>query len=627
MQQKVRLYFILARQGEDEVIEEEFEHMLYNQVYHSSENTDSTDAVEVTSSTAKDKDKMNYSSDRYFHSGSTGRNPYSFVRRGFPNANNYPNQLVDLQESGFSLPHMLVSPINNIVVLSNPNPATQVFVNNTRGNRPKRWKRSRRKKDKRYGMLNTSIPIVPKDLEKEAATKVTEKNNVETVDVYDSDDSDVCYIEVKHPLVVVSSDDEGGNEGKPKVESSACDVKTEPTLHSPDSADNDVIFVPTAPIEIETVTIDEDCTKLAEDIVPVHQTPEHIPEPSRKEVLETPESTMSNDFLEATAEFSQNRFNFGLHGADFNTKELNKPPSKPPVERSETESSASDVSTPLKTAVFNEVPFESPTKNIFNENDLEQFADFIVPKRAQNSSTPNIKTVPTESRKRSASFSSDSSSECDYDDLRVKRKLQRLPSLSVFEEGTVDLTENPTETATASAADVKSDAEESKVSVVSKKDVVATSSTTDQPISVAISSDDEQSDTKTRDSDESNCPVINMDNYITIDEVFDESPTMENKEDDSPDAILIDSSSDSDESCFNVEDLENVGDDLQISNCEKFAAVKHEPRDETVQKTTYSFDTVWTEDKEKFYTESWGHENFTVTQAQKTMSGMPLDFG
>lgn len=609
------------------MIEEEFEHMLYNQVYHSSENTDSTDAAEIIASTTKDKDKMNYSSDRYFRNESTGRNPYSFVRRGFQNANNYPNRLVNLQDNGFSVQHMVVSPINNIVVVSNPNPATQVFVNNTRGNRPKRWKRSRRKKDKRSGMLNTSIiPIVPTDLEKVATPKVTEKNNVETVDVYDSDDSDVCYIEVKHPLVVVSSDDEDGKE-KLKVESSVCDVKTEPLLDcndSADPADNDVIFVPTKPKEIETVTIDEDCTKLTEDIVPVHPTPEHIPEPPRKEIiLETPESTMSNDFLEATAEFSQSRFNFGLHGADFNTKELNKPPSKPPAERSETESSASDVSTPLKTAVFNEVPFESPAKNIFNENNLEQFADFIVPKRAQNSSTPKTKTVPSESRKRSASFSSDSSSECDYDELRVKRKSQRLPSLSVFEESSVDLTENPTET----AADVKSDAEESKVNVVSKKDVVATSSITDEPISVAISSDDEHSDAKTHDSETSDCPVINMDNYITIDETFDESPTLENKEDESQEAILIDSSSDSDESCFNVEDLENVGDDLQISNCERFAVVNHEPRDETVQKTTYSFDTVWTEDKEKFYTESWGHENFTVTQAQKTMSGMSLDLG
>lgn len=567
----------------------------------------------------------NYSTDRYFQNESTRRNPYSFVRRGFPNLNSYPNQLFNLQNSGFPLTHMLVSPINNIVVL--PNPATQVFVNKE-PNRRKRWKK---KKKKRCEAQNSSVANVSKSDENKETQKTTVKN-VETIDVYDSNDSDVCYIEVKPPLVLVSSDDE-----KTKVKSSVCDEKIEPTLDSKppepaDDNDDDVVFVPTKPIE--TITIEEEeSTKLIEDTLPVYQTPEHIPA-LQKEVLGTPESTMSNDFLEGASELSQSKFNFGLHGVDFTTKDLNKPPNKPAVERSETESSASDISSPVKTAVFNEVPFESPTKNIFNENNLQNFADFIVPKRTQNASTPkgHVNRPGSVCRKRSASPGSDSSSESDYEEVSVKRKAQRLPSLSVFEEkpedSTLKLTENVTitsEALTTSGVDVKrnaSDAEESKVTVVGM-----TSITKGEPSSrPAASDDDDDDDGKiyavfSTDSDTSTSAGIDMDSYVTVDEDFGETSNMCNKEEDKGETIVI-ITSESEESTFGMTDLEKVGDDLQIVNCEKLPVKRHTPWDETVQKATYSFDKVWTEDKEKFYKKSWGQEDFSVTQVQKTMSGM-----
>lgn len=558
---------------------------------------------------------MNFGTGRYFYNEATGRNSHTPLGRGTSNFNSY-NFAIDprnqLLNSGFSVPHMLVSPINNIVVVSNP--PTQVFVNNKVPNRRKRGKR----KKKKFFEINNSNLTVATSKGKGDARK-TEETCVETIHLSDSNDSDVCYIEVKAPLVVVSSDDES----KTKPKSAVCDEKIDPKKDSNlvDTADSDVIFVPIKPKEIETITIEEETINLPEGTIPVCQTPEHIP-PFQKEILGTPESTMSNDFLDGTPELSQNKFNFGLHGVDFNTKELNKPLSKPAIEKSETESSASDTSSLIKTAVFNEVPFESPTKNIFNENNLQTFADFIVPKRTQAASTPKSKVDHSENlySKTQTTVSSDSSSESDYEETNMTRKTH-LPNLSLFEENfedtTLKLTDNlsrlstPT-TSTACVKESLSDIEESKVNAMGIKQIKDESSIMEPSYVYSPKNNEEKEDicvVSSADSD--NSSNFNMDSFETVDEVFAEEKN--NRK----------STTTSEESDFDLDELERLDEDLQIVNCKDLTLnEKHEPRDKSIQQSAYSFDALWTEDKEKFYKESWGHENFSVALVQKTMSGM-----
>lgn len=615
-------------QDEDELIDpQEFEHLLYNQVYHSFVDTE---PVEDILNLINDKDTMN-SAGRYFHNETANMQPQTSLAGGV-NAYGYAldpqNQLFSLQNRGFALPHMLVSPINNILLLQNP--PTQVFINNKEPKRKRKWKKKKKKQSK------TAENNQKKDIRKQV------EETVEIVNLSDSNDSDVCCIEEKPPLVLLSSDDEIKTETKTGNNSEEKKLLTKASK----LIDNDVVFVPTQPKEVETIVIEDETVKLKEDLltetVPVHQTPEHIPA-CQKEFLGTPESTMSNDFLESTSELMQNKFNFGLHGVDFSAKDLNKQNDKPVVERSETESSASDVSTPVKTAVFNEVPFESPTKNIFNEPNLKNFADFIVPKRVQQS------TMPMGEEKRAGSVclkttmfsSSDSSSESDYEEVEVRKK-RRLPSLCVFEEcSTSRHLQDEVDCAIApstSTADVKksivnvSDSEESKVNLVGTrigKAMIESESTIKLERKAtehadSLSSEDEGEPYRVSSSESECSSVFNMDHFVTLDEDFDNETMIKNNESskaNEQDETYSVVSSESDESLFDVNDLENLDEDLQIVNCEETAVKSHEPHDDTMQKNMYSFDAIWTNDKEKFYKDSWGHENFSITQVQKTMSG------
>lgn len=607
---------------------------MYNQVYHSSENSE---AVQEISNLTEQTDSMSYPSGRYFYNEIPVRESRAAHGRSMPNYHNYNypvdahNQLMNLHDRGFSLPQMLCSPINNIVLL--PNPPTQVFINNKEPNRRRRWRKKKKK------LIESPSPNVssPSKMDDNKVTKTSTEETIETVNLSDSDDSDVCYIEVKPPLILVSSDDET----KTKTESTIIRQKN---IASPkgskqhDAADSDIVFIPTKPKQIDTITVDEDI-KSKEDSMfeapPVHQTPEHIPV-INKEILGTPESTMSNDFLESAVEMPQSKFNFGLHGVDFNTKELNKLSDKPAIERSETESSASDISTPIKTAVFNEVPFETPTKNIFNESNLSNFADFIVPKRTQQASTPKNETSLTESicPRLAAASSSDSSSESDYEEINVKSK-SRLPSLSVFEEQPQESAADATITVSApsSSADIQKglintnssrqltgikEKEEEGMQQSSKNESM--SAVKDENCTVLSSDDENDEDAITIFSSDSNTTkVINMDNYITLDECCSETSTISSKKDERGNAVSI--PSESEESIFDVDELEALEEDIQIANCQKILDKGHAFRDKTLKKSTYSFDTVWTSDREKFYKGSWGHENLNVAQVHKTMSG------
>lgn len=572
---------------------------------------------------------MDCSGGRYFRNEDFERGVGTSRGRGISNFNNYQyafdaqNQLLNLQNRGFPLSHMLVSPINNIVLL--PNPPTQVFVNNKQPNRKRKWRKKKKRTFEMQKSNNAESNAAVQSKRKKMKTQ--KEGTIETVNLSDSNDSDVCYIEVKPPLVLLSSDEEL----KSVVNSKISDEKViEPKKNSEpiDATDNDVIFVPNK--EIVTITIDDD-TETVSTLQQLENIPAHQPE-----VLGTPESTMSNDFLldGGASDHQQNKFNFGLHGVDFNTKELNKQPCKPAIEKSETESSASDISTPIKTAVFNEVPFESPAKNIFHENNLKTFADFIVPIRSQNATTSKNDVNQSESvcRKISAESSSDSSSESDYEQTSGMKRKSRLPSLSLFEDEKLDdstvkqceITAQTTVTSSATANPTNSsDTEESKVNVVgSAKTNVQKTATTTVNSKSSDDNDDEEVPFVVSSQNSDVSSDLNMDSFVTVDEDFGD---LSNKEGEKAEPFIIDSL-ESDDSFFDVDELEILDDDLQLVNCSETLNENPEPRDETVQKSSYSFDTIWTEDKERFYKDSWGHEDFNVTQVQKTMSGKHCNY-
>lgn len=599
--------FFTYNQDEDEfIVPQEFEHLLYNQVYHSFVDTEPAEDILKL---ANDKDTMN-SAGRYFHNETANmQQPQTSLAYGY--ALDHQNQLFNLQNSGFALPHMLVSPINNIVLLQNP--PTQVFINNKEQKRKKKWKK---KKKKRNEFQQPKAAAMSENNQRKDIKEQAEKV-VEIVNLSDSNDSDVCCIEEKPPLVLLSSDDEIKTKTKTTNNSEQKTVPAKPT----ETIDNDVVFVPMQPKEIETIIIEDETVKVKGDVL-TEIVPDHIPA-IQKEFLGTPESTMSNDFLESTSELIQNKFNFGLHGVDFCAKDLNKQPDKPAVEKSETESSASDISTPVKNTVFNVVPFESPTKNIFNEPNLKNFADFIVPKRAQNSTTTVDEEKHTDSAclKTTVFASSDSSSESDYEEIEIKRKT-RLPSLSVFEEcsksrqpeGEVD----GAIASTISTAHVNKncDIEESKVNLVGAKIEKAAN---ERETADVVYADSLLSGNEGFSSDSECSSEFNMDHFVTIDEDFTKNDTT-NKANELEESFSV-VTSESDESLFAANDLANMDEDLQIVNCKETAVKSHEPLDNTVRKEVYSFDAIWTDDKEKFYKDSWGHENLSITQVQKTMSG------
>lgn len=535
---------------------------------------------------------------RYFH------DDFSTLRdvptMGGYNVNLDPrNQCINLANRNLALPqHMLLNPINNIVVI--PPAPTQVFFNNKQPNHNKRKKKRKKRKQKMADSATSTSEISV------IAREEKSDKNTGIINVEDSDESDeVLCIDSKPAVVLVSSDDE-----KPPEEklTSALEVEQKKEHNISRLEDDDICFVPNEEKRIEIITIDEEQAKdtpstsfdSSEAVLPVDQ--EKMSD-FRREIVGTPESTMSNDFLE-NADLSQAKFDFELHGADFNAKDLTKLQSKQSTEKCETESSASDVSTPMKTVVFNEVPFENATKNIFSENsNLENFADFIVPKRANSSSTSLSlgDKLASSHNERAKSSSSESSSESDYE-IDVNKKT-RLPSFSSFEDQCLeDSNKNDEMDCTITSEPVAS------ISNIKRSFVDSDlSDSSDDESKVAAVGKSLPKKRKETDEETKNDALVDNTQPFELNSSSDDEPYMV-------------CSSDSDESVTFKTD--SFDDDLELTNCTIEPTRSYEPLDETIQKDTYSFDKVWTSDKEKFYKDSWGHENFNVAQVQKTMSGI-----
>lgn len=209
------------------------------------------------------------------------------------------------------------------------------------------------------------------------------------------------------------------------------------TLPEPD---DDIIFVPPPPVEIINVEIDENEKSDLKECVLEKKSlegPNYNPEEGT-ELIETPESTFSNDFLDnSNLDTNNANFNFSLHGSEFRSGPSEVIKSRKPTEYCETESSCSTndqqsrvFSNTVKTIVFDEVEF--PREDIFSDKNLESFSSFITPKRScpdKPNSLVSKSTVPLIENDKDYISSGTSSSESDYES-NVNSKSNNLPSLS-----------------------------------------------------------------------------------------------------------------------------------------------------------------------------------------------------
>ena len=153
--------------------------------------------------------------------------------------------------------------------------------------------------------------------------------------------------------------------------------------------------------------------------------------------LNATESLQSNDFLDSSAIENQHKFNFALHGKDF---QLNVPAKNPHYEAcgSESSCSTSDVSAPMSVSAFAGSEFHTTNKNLFSDNDLEVFRNYLTKKSdsvpIQSILTLDPKESSTGQRQISRNASENySSSESEFDGpstAQVPKVKRALPNLS-----------------------------------------------------------------------------------------------------------------------------------------------------------------------------------------------------
>lgn len=212
---------------------------------------------------------------------------------------------------------------------------------------------------------------------------------------------------------------------------------------SVDSCDDDIIYVPPPPVQVidvddvEAQTIEEKTISEESDLLANNSTNQTINIHSKHDVSNISEGTC-NDFLDNSIsdDKTHSRFNFALHGSDFNTG-LDCVETNTNVDFCETESSCStneqnkDFNHSAKT-VFNEVEF--PKDNIFSDKNLDNFSSFITPKRSIINATDNLNISSKRifpSKDLADTESSTSSTESDYEPSEKKKvSSKNLPTLS-----------------------------------------------------------------------------------------------------------------------------------------------------------------------------------------------------
>lgn len=238
---------------------------------------------------------------------------------------------------------IVVNPINNII---------QLNLNLSPEKRTPKKKKSKGKK-KKASISAKEANIAKKQLQMKQQPKHTRFNENEEV---------ICISDTEECIVVSDTQKSEVN-----------------IIIEAEESNDDVLFIEPEPVPF--INLDPDSP-------PPHEPepePIHSPSQNENQELQTPESNQSNDFIDTTAaELGQCKFNFSLHGNEFNEEDHFVRPANP-NDLYETESSCSttdfnkDLNSTLKAAVFNVVEF--PKEDLFAENNLESFGNYITPKR------------------------------------------------------------------------------------------------------------------------------------------------------------------------------------------------------------------------------------------------------
>lgn len=276
---------------------EEVESQLYSQIYYSNENEHEINVNLNQESMSQDYFK---SRRRYFSKEEPKKNYYknqqsqnfanekSGQRKPIPKKN-YSNY----QEPEHSLPHFLVNPLNNFLVLPEN---SQAVITTTISNEGQKFKKKKKKMKKREYITLKPSPVKS---------------------------SDSLVIELS------DSDDDKSN--------------TNPLRNDEDSSD-EVIFVEQPPLE-SIVIEEEDANKQTTS-----------PNSAKNIDIPQNLTTDSNDFLD-NSNVDNPEFNFSLHGSEFQNAEFLKPnPVDDTRSETASSCSISDTSF-VKATVFNEVDF------------------------------------------------------------------------------------------------------------------------------------------------------------------------------------------------------------------------------------------------------------------------------
>lgn len=602
--------------------------MLYSQVFHANTSEEKDDTMITNLNKPEDGHKGRNSANaadsrkdsphirRYYNADNKNKHIQTcHVDRTLPNVYQTQRRNMDMATSSNfdkNLEHSnavtlqpvyMQPPVNNIVLI--PPPPTQIITTNL-GSK-KEYKKILKMQERLQRRLKArrERKRLKRQKKKKDSAVISDKtytNFVRAIRSYNGDD-DVEILNMSEEVICISDDDTKANiaaEIKPNE-------KEITQTHLDEDDDDDVIYIPPDPKANAVINLDPDedveIQKKADvnnkDIASKSQSSKNVITPSeRKEMLSTPESTTSNDFLDnSTIDTRQTNFNFSLHGSDFvpASTEFLRP--KTPADQNdiyETESScsASDI-IQTKTSVFHEIEFDSP-KDLFKDN-LENFGNYIVPKRSETTNISSILT-PTitseksddkdESQPSRIENDSDSSSESEYavETAASKRKLKVDNAFSKknlanneAEEQDVDKTKN----------------NEEEIRTITKIDSDKPKRKSKELTEVALS--------KKKLKPEQPGGNLKSSNAIMIDE----------------------NSNSSTSSIFMLSDLTDFNTDLSLANC---SGVDNQDSPTSKVYKPRSFREHWTTDMRKFYSQDWDLANFTMEKVLATMSGMDLLF-
>ncbi|KAH1003893.1 hypothetical protein HUJ04_003734 [Dendroctonus ponderosae] len=194
----------------------------------------------------------------------------------------------------------------------------------------------------------------------------------------------------------------------------------QPEHYDNDEDDDDIVYIEPPPVPFINLEDDDDDDDDDEE----EKQPEDVPPNKLSQEFED----CSNDFLVPTT--SSEKFNFSLHGSDFQDVEFARPAQ--PTDVYETESSTStsempkDFNNSVKTIVFNEIDF--PREDLFEEDNLDKFRELIGPMNTEVVEAQKAGKVIKPLHQRDSS----SSSESDYAATTLHQNLPYLSPMQVL---------------------------------------------------------------------------------------------------------------------------------------------------------------------------------------------------